>query len=91
VRALSDPYPRAYTFYRGQPIEVIEARVSEARYGGTAGRVIVQEEGGAVVCGPDAYRGDNHGLVITRIRCADGVECSADKYFRRGGYLTSQP
>ncbi|MBY0286580.1 MAG: methionyl-tRNA formyltransferase [Mycobacteriaceae bacterium] len=91
VRALSDPYPRAYTFYRGQPIEVIEAHVSEARYGGTAGRVIVQEEGGAVVCGPNAYRGDNRGLVITRIRCADGIECSADKYFRRGGYLTSQP
>lgn len=91
VRALSDPYPRAFTFYRGDRIEVLEAHVSEARYGGTNGRVIVQEEGGAVVCGPNAYRGDNRGLVITRVRSAEGVECRADKFFGRGGYLTSQP
>ncbi|MFZ3291134.1 methionyl-tRNA formyltransferase [Mycobacterium sp.] len=91
VRALSDPYPRAFTFYRGERIEVLEAQVSDASYGGTPGRVIVQEEGGAVVCGPDTYRGGNRGLVITRIRSADGVECSGEKYFRRGGYLNSQP
>lgn len=90
VRALSDPYPRAFTFYRDKRIEVLEARVSEAGYGGTPGRVIVQEEGGVVVCGPDTYRGGNRGLVITRVRSADGVECSGEKFFRRGGYLTSQ-
>lgn len=91
VRALSDPYPRAYSFYRGERIEILEARVSEAGYGGTPGRVIVQEEGGAVVCGPDSHRGNNRGLVITRVRSADGVECGGEKFFRRGGYLTSQP
>jgi methionyl-tRNA formyltransferase len=91
VRALSDPYPRPFTFYRGERIEVVEARVSEARYGGTPGRVIVQEGGGAVVTGPNAYRGGNRGLVITRIRAADGVERSGDEFFRRGGYLNSQP
>lgn len=90
VRALSDPYPRAFAFYRGERIEILEARVSDASYGGTPGRVIVQEEGGAVVCGPDAIRGRNRGLVITRVRCADGVECSGEKFFRRGGYLDSQ-
>ncbi|MFD6198099.1 methionyl-tRNA formyltransferase [Mycobacteriaceae bacterium NPDC060252] len=89
VRALSDPYPRPFTFYGGERIEVLEARISEARYGGTPGRVIVQEEGGVVVCGPDAYRVGNRGLVITRIRCADGVERSGEEYFRRGGYLNS--
>lgn len=89
VRALSDPYPRAFTFYRGERIEVLEAHVSEARYGGTPGRVIVQEDGGVVVSGPNAYRGGNRGLVITRIRCAGGVECSGNEYFRRGGYLNS--
>lgn len=91
VRALSDPYPRAFSFYRGERIEVLEAKVSEARYGGTPGRVIAQEEGGVVVSGPNAHQGSNRGLVITRIRCADGVECSGDKYFRRGGYLDSHP
>lgn len=91
VRALSDPYPRAFSFYRGERIEILEAHVSEACFGGTPGRVIVQEEGGAVVCGPDAHRGGNRGLVITRVRCGDGVECGGEKYFRRGGYLNSQP
>ena len=87
VRALSAPYPRAYTFYRGERIEVLEARVSEARYGGTAGRVIVQEGGGVVVSGPDAHRGGNRGLVITRVRATDGGEHSGDEFFLRGGYL----
>lgn len=87
VRALSDPYPRAFTFYRGEQIEVLKARVSEARYGGTPGRVIVQEGGGAVVAGPHAYRGGNRGLVITRVRTPDGIEHSGDEFFARGGYL----
>ncbi|CDO87458.1 methionyl-tRNA formyltransferase [Mycobacterium triplex] len=91
VRALSDPYPRAFTYYRGERIEVLEARVSSARYGGTPGRVMVQEEGGVVACGPDVRRGGNRGLLITRVRSSDGVECSGEKYFRRGGYLDSHP
>ncbi|HET6732820.1 methionyl-tRNA formyltransferase [Mycobacterium sp.] len=91
VRALSEPYPRAFTFYRGERIEVLEARVSEPHYGGTAGRVIVQEGGGAVVCGVDAYRGRNRGLVITRVRSADGTEHSGDDFFLYGGYLTDRP
>jgi len=88
VRALSEPYPRAFSFYRGERIEVLEAGVSEARYGGTPGRVIVQEGGGAVVAGPSAYRGGNHALVITRVRGSDGAEHRGDEFFLRGGYLT---
>ncbi len=51
----------------------------------------MQEGGGAVVSGPAAYRGGNLGLVITRVRSADGAEHSGDTFFRRGGYLTSTP
>ncbi|MFI1462615.1 methionyl-tRNA formyltransferase [Nocardia carnea] len=91
VRALSAPYPRAFSHYRGERIEILESGVSAARYGGTPGRVIVQEGGGVVVCGPDAYRGDNHGLLITRVRTADGTEYSGAEFFRRGGYLTDTP
>ncbi len=87
VRALSDPYPRAFTFYRGQRIEVLDARISEARYGGTPGRVIVQEGGGAVVTGAEAFRGRNHALLITRVRAADGTEHRGEDFFGRGGYL----
>ncbi|WP_327148403.1 methionyl-tRNA formyltransferase [Nocardia sp. NBC_01329] len=88
VRALSAPYPRAFSHYRGERIEVLESSVSSARYGGTPGRVIVQEGGGVVVSGPDAYRGDNHGLLVTRVRTVDGAEHSGAEFFRRGGYLT---
>ncbi|MGO4616284.1 methionyl-tRNA formyltransferase [Nocardia sp. 2YAB30] len=88
VRALSDPYPRAFSYYRGERIEVLAARVSDARYGGTAGRVIVQEGGGAVVCGPQAFRGENNALLVTRVRTADGVEHEGAEFFGRGGYLT---
>ncbi|MFD4405931.1 methionyl-tRNA formyltransferase [Nocardia sp. NPDC058499] len=91
VRALSAPYPRAFSHYRGERIEILESSVSAARYGGTPGRVIVQEDGGVVVCGPDAYRGDNHGLLITRVRTSDGTEYSGAEFFRRGGYLTDTP
>lgn len=91
VRALSAPYPRAFSYYRGEKVEILASRVSAARYGGTPGRVIVQEEGGTVVCGPDAFRGGNHGLVITAVRTPDGVEHDGAEFFRRGGYLTDSP
>ncbi|UNB49807.1 methionyl-tRNA formyltransferase [Mycolicibacterium sp. YH-1] len=91
VRALSDPYPSAFSFYRGERIEVLAAHVSEVRYGGTVGRVIVQEGGGAVVCGPNAHRGTNRALVITRVREADGTERPGSEVFARGGYLSHQP
>ncbi len=90
VRALSEPYPRAFSWYRGERLEVLETRVSEARYGGTPGRVIVQEGGGAVVCGPQAYRGGNRALVITLVRTADGVEHRGAEFFVRGGYLSDR-
>ncbi|GAA5043650.1 methionyl-tRNA formyltransferase [Nocardia callitridis] len=91
VRALSAPYPRAFSYYRGEKVEILTARISEARYGGTAGRVIVQEGGAVVVCGPDAHRGVENGLVLTRVRAADGVAHSAAEFFTRGGYLTDTP
>ncbi len=90
VRALSKPYPRAFAFYRSERIEVTEARVSGARYGGTPGRVIVQEGCGAVVCGPRAFRGGNRALLITLVRTSDGVEHRGDEFFVRGGYLSDR-
>ncbi|MEV0063512.1 methionyl-tRNA formyltransferase [Nocardia sp. NPDC050718] len=91
VRALSAPYPRAFSYYRGERIEILDAVISEARYGGTAGRVIVQEGGGAVVCGAQPHRGGNQALVITRVRTAAGTEHDGAEFFARGGYLTDDP
>ena len=91
VRAMSDPYPNAFTYYRGERISVVQAHVSKGIYGGTPGRVFIREgDGMAIVAGPDAHRGRNHALVIDRVRSSDGTEYSALEYFPSGGgYLTA--
>lgn len=93
VRALSDPYPNAYSYFRGERLRVISSHVSRCVYGGTPGRVFIEEDGGmVVVAGADAYRGQSKGLVLDVVRTDDGVNHAALDFFGRGGgYLTSQP
>ncbi|MFE2977311.1 methionyl-tRNA formyltransferase [Streptomyces sp. NPDC059258] len=93
VRAQSAPYPAAFTYHRGQRIEVVSAVVSEGRYGGTPGRVFYREgDGVVIVAGADARTGRNHGLAITRVRTEDGRELPATEHFTSmGGYLTGRP
>ncbi|GGK40450.1 methionyl-tRNA formyltransferase [Pilimelia terevasa] len=93
VRAQCAPYPAAYCFHRGEKLEIIGAEVSAGRYGGTPGRIFYREgDGVAVVAGADARRGRSRGLLVTRVRTADGRELAAGEYFTRmGGYLTSYP
>jgi methionyl-tRNA formyltransferase len=93
IRAQSDPYPNAFTFYRGERVRVLSAVVSDGRYGGTPGRVFIREgDGVVIVAGADARRGRNKGLAITRVRTDDGQEHAATDFFHTmGGYLTSHP
>lgn len=93
VRALQDPYPNAYTFFRGERLRIVESHVSRSVYGGTPGRVFIAEDGGMViVAGADAYRGGSPGLVLDVIRTDDGVEHKALEWFGHGGgYLTATP
>jgi methionyl-tRNA formyltransferase len=93
VRALSDPYPNAYSYFRGQRLRLVASHVSRCVYGGTPGRVFIEEDGGmVVVAGADAYRGQSRGLVLDVVRTDDGVDHSALDFFGvGGGYLTSRP
>ncbi|MFD5987691.1 methionyl-tRNA formyltransferase [Streptomyces cyaneofuscatus] len=93
IRAQSAPYPSAFTFHKGQRLEVVSAVVSEGRYGGTPGRIFYREgDGVVIVAGADARTGRNHGLAITRVRTEDGRELLATEYFTSmGGYLTGRP
>ncbi|RLK59774.1 methionyl-tRNA formyltransferase [Actinokineospora cianjurensis] len=93
VRAQSAPYPSAFCFHRGKRLEIVAAQVSTAKYGGTPGRVFYREgDGVAIVAGPEARRGRNHALLVTRVRTEDGTELAAHDYFKHmGGYLTSRP
>ncbi len=46
----------------------------------------------AVVAGADARRGQNHALLVRRIRTDDGIEHPAAHYFgNSAGYLTPHP
>ncbi|WP_199442430.1 methionyl-tRNA formyltransferase [Umezawaea beigongshangensis] len=93
VRAQCPPYPSAFAFHRGERLEIVEAEVSQARYGGTPGRVFYREgDAVVIVAGADARRGRNRGLAVRRVRTADGTELPAAEYFTHmGGYLTSRP
>ena len=90
---MQDPYPNAYTFFRGERLRIVESHVSRSVYGGTPGRVFIAEDGGMViVAGADAYRGGSPGLVLDVIRTDDGVEHKALEWFGHGGgYLTATP
>lgn len=92
IRALSDPYPNAYTYFRGERLRLIKAHVSRCTYGGTPGRVFIEEDGGMViVAGADAFRGQSPGLVLDVVRTDDGVDHDALGYFKHGGgYLTPE-
>ncbi|OJF15835.1 methionyl-tRNA formyltransferase [Couchioplanes caeruleus] len=93
VRAQCAPYPSAFTYHRGQQLDILAAAVSQGRYGGTPGRIFYQEgDAVVIVAGADARTGRNHGLAIKRVRTHDGRELPAAEYFTTmGGYLTNQP
>ncbi|MFD9002325.1 methionyl-tRNA formyltransferase [Streptomyces sp. NPDC059582] len=93
VRAQSDPYPNAFTHHHGERIRVVEAAVSQGRYGGTPGRIFIREgDGVVVVAGAQARSGRLPGLLVRRVRTEDGAEFAATDYFRTmGGYLTAGP
>jgi methionyl-tRNA formyltransferase len=89
VRAQTGPYPNAWCLHEGRRLRVLEASVSRNRCGGTNGRVFAREGTGViVVAGPDAWHGDQHGLVLQRVRDENDVDHVAGDYFRRmGDYL----
>ncbi|HWD01296.1 MAG TPA: methionyl-tRNA formyltransferase [Amycolatopsis sp.] len=93
VRAQSDPYPNAFAYHRGAELRIVRASVSRGHYGGTPGRVFIREgDGVVIVAGPDARRGRSPGLVVERVRTADGTDLAATDYFTTmGGYLTDRP
>lgn len=93
VRAQADPYPNAYCFDGERRLQIRAASVAAARAGGTPGRIFARQgDGVTIVCGPEARRGRNPGLVLEQLRTDAGEELTAGAYFARmGGYLTSHP
>jgi methionyl-tRNA formyltransferase len=93
VRAQADPYPNAFCFHGATRLQIRSASVSLLPAGGTPGRIFARHGRGVmIVCGPEARRGRNRGLVIEQVRTDDGEKLAAGEYFTRlGGYLTTRP
>lgn len=88
IRAQSDPYPNAYTFYEGQKVRIKQASLTPGCYAGTPGRIFCRLQSGVVtLAGPDTG-GENQGVLVEVVQVGDGPPLQATDFFRRmGGYF----
>lgn len=81
VRALTHPYPGAFTTYDGERLYIWEASLTERTVKHTPGRVMMARGDGRVVAAND------RGLVLERVQPAGGEERDAAGYLESGEYL----
>ena len=53
IRALTEPYPCAFTYYNGEKVKLIASEHHEIPFHGEAGRVYMKTKRGLLVCGKD--------------------------------------
>lgn len=53
IRALTDPYPGAFTFFQGRRVKLLASRLTERPYYGEPGRVYRATDRGLLVCARD--------------------------------------
>jgi methionyl-tRNA formyltransferase len=53
IRALTDPYPGAWTFYEGRRFKLLRSKLAKRRYHGEPGRVYLKNHNGVLVCASD--------------------------------------
>ena len=82
VRAETEPFRGAFTYYRDKKIEILAARKLSDLYGGTPGRIVKPYEEGLVVMAQDT------GLLITEIR-HEGKKYSPKELLKSGIQFTS--
>jgi methionyl-tRNA formyltransferase len=70
IRALSDPYPNAFCYFKDTKILIKKAKLTNDDFRGTPGRISsINNEGVIVTCGIDHKQ--NQGLLITEIQVQD--------------------
>lgn len=88
IRALSDPYTNAHTYFRDEKIKIKKASVPEKVYCGKPGRLASREEKGIIVlCGK---KGPNRqqGVLIEELEDEKGKVWQATDFFHKmGSYL----
>jgi len=65
VRALSDPYPNAFTFYNDKKVRIRKTKLMERKIKGMPGRIPFKQKEGVVAIAKD------YGLLITEIAIED--------------------
>lgn len=53
IRALTDPYPGAFTYYGTQRVKLLESRMARGAHYGEPGRVYMKNDNGLLVCAAD--------------------------------------
>lgn len=88
IRAQSDPFFNAFTFYNGQILKIKSASLASAKYRGTPGRVVTRVEDGVVVlCGkrPNTSDVTGQGIVIHEVQLKNSQPMKANAFFPRMG------
>lgn len=84
IRAQSDPYPNAFTYFEGKRLRIKQAARTDKHYGGTPGRVFCQVPQGVVVlCGRDGSTVQNQGIILVTVQEEGGEPVPATEYFRK--------
>lgn len=79
VRALTDPYPGAFTFLDGERLTVWSAAVGDGDAGGEPGEVVEVIDGGGVL-----VRSGDGTVLLERVQFGDGPRWWADELAERG-------
>ena len=53
IRALTEPYPCAFTFFKGQRVKLLASRLNDVPHYGDPGRIYAKRRGGILVCASD--------------------------------------
>lgn len=81
IRALTHPYPGAFTTYRGERLYIWEAELLEESIKHTPGRICMRRDHGRVVMAKD------RGLLVKTVQLEKGGENQAASYLSSGEYL----
>ncbi|MCF7887974.1 MAG: methionyl-tRNA formyltransferase, partial [Candidatus Omnitrophica bacterium] len=83
IRALSDPFPNAFTYFQGQKLKIKKASIPKKVYCGIPGRLVCREGKGVVIlCGSKGIN-QPQGIVIETVQDHQGKTMPANQYFSK--------
>jgi methionyl-tRNA formyltransferase len=87
IRAQSDPYPNAYSHYRGRKFRVKSAHLIERAYCGTVGRVMAYHGNSAIILCGRSVEQPGQGIAIDQIADEQDTLLSGRSFFKVSEYV----